>query len=355
MKNTKHWSICCVALTLVLLILAGTATAVIDPYFHFHGPLESLEYPLNNQRYQNDGIVRNFEYDALITGTSMTENFKNTELDALFGVHSVKVSYSGGTLQELTNTVEQALKKNDDLKLVLFCIDEWFLYAGRNMILASGEYPTYLYDDNPFNDVSYLLNKDVFCSATLEVLNYTQQGNRTTSFDDYGSWTFIPIGRDHAMAQYQRREQTAEPQPLTEDAVSQITDAMNASLLRLAKEYPETQFLCYFPPYSILNWDNHARSGTLQRQVEAFETATRALLEAENIQLFSFYTDFDTITNLDNYRDSVHHSQQINSLLLQRMAAGEYLLTEDTYRQHWQEVLDFYTGYNYDSIFQETE
>lgn len=349
--NNKRWGICCLAVALLLLLLTGTATAVIDPYFHYHAPLDALEYPLNDQRYQNDGIVRNFDYDALITGTSMTENFRTSELDALFGVRSVKVSYSGGTLPEMTAIVEQALEHNPELKLVLFCIDEWHLFSEKNMIQTDGEYPTYLYDNNPFNDVKYLLNKSIFCDSTLGVLEYTRAGNTTTSFDDYGSWTQIPVGRDYALAQYSRKDPGHVQTTLTDELKLRISDSLNSSVLGLASAHPDVQFLCYFPPYSILNWDTHDQAGTLQRQVDAFEEASRLLLEADNIRLFSFYTDFETITDLDNYRDSVHHSQQINSLLLQRMAAQEYLLTKETYRQHWQEVLAFYDGYDYESLF----
>lgn len=355
MNNSKRWSICCLVLALVLLVIVGGATAIIDPYFHYHAPLEQLEYPMDNQRYQNDGIVKNFSYDAMIIGTSMTENYKVSEFDTLFHVNSVKISYSGGTMQELTATLETAIEANPNLKLVLMCIDEWFLFSGRDMILADGEYPTYLYDNVLYNDVKYLLNKSIFCDSTLGVLEYTRAGNTTTSFDDFGSWTHIAIGREAALSQYQRKEAEREQKVLTQELTAKISDSLNASVLGLAKAHPDIQFLCYFPPYSILNWDAHDRAGTLQRQVEAFETATQLMLESENIRLFSFYTDFETITDLDNYRDSVHHSQQINSLLLERMAAGEFLLTEENYHQHWQEVLDFYTAYDYESIFTSTE
>lgn len=46
--------------TLVFLILIASITIVIDPYFHYHTPLEFLKYPLNmdTERYQNNGIIR---------------------------------------------------------------------------------------------------------------------------------------------------------------------------------------------------------------------------------------------------------------------------------------------------------
>lgn len=57
----------------------------MDPYFHFQGTIEGLLYKLVNERYQNDGIIRHYTYDAIITGTSMAKNFKTSQMDALFG------------------------------------------------------------------------------------------------------------------------------------------------------------------------------------------------------------------------------------------------------------------------------
>lgn len=348
MNNSKTWSILCLVLLLALLLAAGGLTALIDPFFHYHAPLETMEYPLNNQRYQNDGIVRHFDYDALITGTSMTENFKTSEFDALFGTTSVKVSYSGGTFPELTDNLRRALEANPNIRTVLMCIDEWFLFSGREMIQASGDYPTYLYDDDPFNDVQYLLNKEIFCTDTLGVLEYTAAGNTTTHFDDYGSWVF-PYDREVVLSNYQRLEPEA-PSSFTPEHAAALTETAEV-LLTLADSYPDTEFIFYFPPYSILNWDNNNQKGILQRYIEGFRMASDLLLGKENIRLFSFCTDFDTVTNLDNYRDIVHHSNDINSLLLRRFAAGEYELTADNAAAHWDAVEDFYGNYDYDGIF----
>ena len=350
MNNSKQWSILCVLLTILLLGIVGGTTAFIDPFFHYHAPLDQLEYPIDNQRYQNDGIVRHFDYDALITGTSMTENFKTSEFDALFGVNSVKVSYSGGSYAELFSNLRQAFAANPEIKTVIFCIEEWFLFSGRELILADGEYPTYLYDQNPFNDVKYLLNKDVFCSDTLGVLDYTAAGNVTTSFDDYGSWVY-PYDADVVLGNYTRLEKAPEISVFTAGEAENLTANLEATAVALAREFPDTEFIYYFPPYSILNWDNNRQLGTLERNVEAFRLASSLLLTQENIRLFSFYSDFDTVTNLDNYRDIVHHSNDINSLLLRRFAAGEYELTAETADAHWDEVLDFYGSYDYDALF----
>ena len=66
----KRWLGLTLGLTAAGLVFFGGLTAVVDPFFHFHKPLSGLAYPIDSERYQNDGISRHFTYDAVITGTS---------------------------------------------------------------------------------------------------------------------------------------------------------------------------------------------------------------------------------------------------------------------------------------------
>ena len=80
-QKAKKWFAGCVTAVLICLVAAGALMIVIDPYFHYHGPLPQLSYRLYEERYVNDGISRHFSYDAIITGTSMAQNFKTTQMD----------------------------------------------------------------------------------------------------------------------------------------------------------------------------------------------------------------------------------------------------------------------------------
>jgi hypothetical protein len=348
--NNKAWAMSFLALTLALLVAAATLTGVVDPFFHYHAPLEKLEYPIDNQRYQNDGIVKHFSYDALITGTSLTENFKTSEFDALFGTNAVKVCYSGGTYAEITANLQTALDSNPNIRYVLYGLDEWNIYGDKELILADGEYPTYLYDGNLLNDVQYLLNKDIFTTNTIEVLDHTRKGGQTTSFDDYSTWEY-PTGKTVVLAGYNRVEKTEVQRPFTEEMAQTLRQNLENNIVALAKAHPDTQFLYFFPLYSILNWDAHVQEGILGMHIDAMTLASEILTGVDNIQLYSFYTDYETCSNFDNYRDIVHYHSGINSLLLQRMHAGEYRLTRDNYLAHWDEVREYYSAYDYDSLF----
>lgn len=83
-SSFKKWTTAIFAVILILLLLSMTMIVVIDPLFHYHAPLDGLAYPLEDERYINDGILRHFDYDAVIAGSSMTENFKTSEANILY-------------------------------------------------------------------------------------------------------------------------------------------------------------------------------------------------------------------------------------------------------------------------------
>ena len=51
----KAWNRIVIAGTVGILAVIAVITIIIDPFFHYHKPLESLEYPMLYERYQNDG------------------------------------------------------------------------------------------------------------------------------------------------------------------------------------------------------------------------------------------------------------------------------------------------------------
>lgn len=350
--NHKTWSIALLILTLAALIFLGGLTAVIDPYFHYHGPLDSLQYPINNQRYQNDGIAKHFAFDAVITGSSITTNFLASQCDGLFGVNSVKISYDNASFTEANDIVRRALEAQKEIKLVICSLDDTWLFDQWGH--TNYQNPEYLYDRNPFNDVQYLLNKEVLSDATIAVLDQTRRGLPTTSFDEYGFWGNNPnitYGKEIVLGLAPQAFEADRQKPLADTFRQDLMDHFVSHTIQLAREYPQTQFVFFAPPYSIAHWSNLERRGHLEQTIEAYTLATQLLLEEENIHLFAFCADFDTVTNLDLYMDARHYAPEINSKILQDIRSGEYRLTRDNYEALWQEIGDFYRSYDYDALY----
>ena len=75
------------------------------------------------------------------------------------------------------------------------------------------------------------------------------------------------------------------------------------------------------------------------------------MLECENIKLFSFNNDFGTISDLNNYKDTIHHGDWINSKILQDMRNEKFLLTKDNYKNYLEELADYMDLFDYNALF----
>lgn len=335
----------------VILILIATSTVVIDPLFHYHKPLSFLQYRINNQRYHNDGITRNFEYNAIITGTSMSENFKTSELDRLFNTNSIKIPYSGASFHEITTALDNAFRHNHNINIVVRSLDGNKLIENADSLPYSN-YPSYLYDDNVINDVYYLLNKDILLDNTIETINHTLKGRKTKSFDEYCNWMDShKFGKEAVLDGYVRNKKSK--QIIVYDSKDYDTEIknINENIIRLANEHKDTEFYYFLPPYSIVFFDGKNQNGELEKYFASEKVAIEALLKVKNIHLYAFLDCYDITTNLDNYTDSMHYSEDINSYILESMSNNSHLLTISNYQDYCKETCNFYSNYNYDDLY----
>ena len=356
LMNAKRYNILTMAIFGSLMLLAMFPCMIIDPCFHFHKPLEGIAYILEDERYQNNGIVRNFEYDALITGTSMTENFKTSMLDEIFDVNSVKVPYSGGRYKEIDDNIKAALENNRNIKKVFrgldsgfFCIDKDAEFSG---IEEQGyQYPYYLLDDNIFNDVSYIFNKQMIHFST-RVLRNTWNGNKMTSFDEYMYW--IPnytFNKEAVLSTFERPVYNSWILEVSEEERETTLGNIKQNVVETASKYPDVTFYYFITPYSICEWDMRFQRNTIDYWVEMERIVIEEILECPNIKLFSFENHFELVCNLDNYKDPYHYGEEVNKIILQCMEKGEYQITKENYKEYLQEIQQFYSSYDYDSIY----
>ena len=352
-KKYKRWAIGVLAATICMLLILGGVTVFIDPCFHYHKPLDRLAYQLKlkEERYINDGIARNFEYTGIISGTSMVENFKTSEFDGLFYCNSVKVPYSGGKYKLVSDTIRRGLENNPDVSVALRSLDYSAILDTEDGITASD--PGYLMNDNPFDDVNYVFNKDILFDMTFATIYYTRAGMQTTSFDDYANWNAMySFGKDAVLSTYARGEKKEEERIITEEEKNNVIQNIRENIVQLANDYPDTTFYAFFTPYSICYWDSLNQAGEVNWHIELERYAIEEMINVPNLKLFSFSNNFDLICNLDNYKDQAHYSEAVNSAMLHWMQKDEYLLTADNYESYLSEIQEFYTSYNYDEIYQ---
>lgn len=349
-QEAKKWFQKCIILLVSFLVLIVLVMVVVDPYFHYHGPLKGMSYRLYEERYINDGITRHFDYDAVITGTSMSQNFKTSEMDALFGTNSIKVPFSGAGYQEISQNLERALKRNENIKMVLWTVDyngflreyDWAKYD---------EYPTYLYDENPWNDAAYLLNKSILYHGVLPNIKKTLTGESPTSMDEYSSWAH-ETGLEHIGLIYTRGSmEKAENTEFGEEEYEMVKTTIQTNFINLIEQYPEVEFYLFYTPYSICYWDTLSLKGTAMQQIQAEQAATELFLQCPNVKLFNFFDQYDVVCELNYYNDEGHYSAEVNSKILMWIAEGTGQITVDNYKEKLEDEKDFYLNYDYEAIY----
>lgn len=368
MKKNRTWLLSFAVITIVLGIIITSVTVHIDPYMHYHKPLtDQYYYELNNERSQNDGITKHFDYDGIITGTSMAENFRTSEADRIYNADFIKVPYFGGTFKEINDNLVTGLETHPNTKYIIRGLDRYaFEWDKDSMRTDMGiDYPTYLYDRNPLNDTKYVFNRDVLYTGDCNMLLNHREGKNPgiTSFDDYANWmSDFTFGKDTVLhtvftddASYQKGFSQAEKQiDLTDQEKKKIHDNVIQNITALADRYPDTTFDYFLPPYSAAYWGGLLQGGRFDRQIQLEKYAVSLILPHKNIHLF-LWNRFDLFDDLNNYKDSIHYGEWINTWMLEEMQKDEGRLTEKNYESVIDQEADHYREFDYSTLFRQED
>lgn len=343
-RKLDKWIVVICFVSTMMLLAFGLITAIIDPYMHFHKPLNGIAYKLDNERYMNDGICRQYDYDTIITGDSMTQNFKTSEYDKLFGAKSIKVSYPGASYKELWKSIDNACSRHE-VKRVIVNMD------GDSMAqpdyMRYNDLPEYLYNDNVLDDTSYIWNKEVFLYGTLHDIRATLSGEKTTSMDEYGSFLH-ETGYEHVMSDIDKiDEPIVQSLDFHDGRKYAVIDTLMFNVLPVVLAHPDTEFVIFIPPVSIAKWCELYEKEDVYYRVMRYKTALEYLINEPNICFYGFQDCFDITTNLSLYSDSVHYDEEVNSWILQRIRDNDNRLTPDNYEDYIDRILDFYSNYDY--------
>jgi hypothetical protein len=306
------------------LLGIGLLVYVVDPYQAYRKP--TLYKPVYDEAYYSiPGIVRHYEYDSLLVGSSMCQNFQVSDLQKEFGGTWVKLTPLACRPVTARKVMELAFAEKP-IRRVLIGLD--IFGYGDNANQHWLPLPEYLYDKNPWNDYKYLWNKTVL-RAVFDVIksNVSQRPEYRYKLDADRMWGWdFEDGRREYGYQIVMTEEKARGAFYTRrlDKTIQNTMAENLklNLLEVIWQHRNTEFLIFFPPYSVLAWYGVKYQGSdesLSVYLDFKRMALQKLLAEPNVRVFDFQTDREIVTNFDNYKDSTHYSPAINRLLLNRI------------------------------------
>lgn len=348
MSRCGKWLLTFLIVLFIGLIGVIGLTVYVDPFFQYHKPLSWFPYVVDDQVDMNPGLARNMDYDSILLGSSMTVNFNTDWFMEEMGLQTQKLSYNGAFPKDQSNIMDIVFKeKKEQVKAVFLGIDELNYSADTEQT----KFPItdYLYDENHFNDIQYVLNKDV-------VLNYILRP--MVDIKDKSDWNMIykPWWQDEhyqkalVLMYYEPAEEQDEETPAN-TYIDAIAKNLDVNICPYIEAHPETTFYLFYPPYSILYWNDVMREKELDAVIAKYDYMTRRLLTYDNVEMFFFQNDEEIICNLNNYADYTHYHGRICQYMTQCFANGEHRVTLDNMDEELNKLYQLAHNYDYDAIF----
>ena len=323
----KKWLAAVLCATLCILLSCGAVNFAVDPLMQYRVPSDRLSYLTFDYDYVNPGLAENAAYDAVLVGTSLTENADMDVWGSAFGAYTVKLIYPGGTTRNFTKILDVAYRTHRP-EYVFWAVDDSLFDRGGTELRH--ELPEYLYDTNPLNDVSYLLNLRIFYNYTLKSVVSSLRGKSNRPILRGNVWAVEDaFGKKAAL---KKHDVNAPQKPLQDETyyMDNVRENLDTQILPMLRAHPETQFLFFFPPKCITYWRNAQKDGVYDAKFYAMHQIAQTLLREENARVF-FYADREEwTTDLSLYMDSIHFRPLVINALGEEMAQGVGELTADT-------------------------
>jgi hypothetical protein len=296
-----------------------------------------------DSRLQDAGLIQSQQFDTVFMGTSLAIHFRQSDIDRILGVHSLKLSLNGSSSVEQNFVLAAALERHP--KLVLWELDDW-IFPDAPDIDSNAFVPANLYRRNAKGFASYLfsgararesawilarsiplIEKPIawltngvifkFPLASVDDINVLRPG-----FDVAGSYN-----AKKSMAAFRYITDPVRSVYLA-DGIDYDMRVRNfeRDMASLIAAHPDVTFEIYFPPYSILQWVamRDASPGTFEQVYKFTAYVSRRLTSFPNVRLFDFRAVKDVTHDLNNYADVIHHSPTIDLKVLSWLAEGKY-------------------------------
>jgi hypothetical protein len=319
---------------LLPLVLVGLTIFIVDPLQHYR-PATFYRPLRGNERYYNPGFAKHYDYDCIIVGSCMVENFIPSEAGRKLSRQVLLAPLDAGTPYEECVLLNTALKTGK-VKAVIWGLDIFAFMGGtRQLANGPGSFPFYLYDDNPFNDYKYLWNIDVLrgdCWMALAanlLPRWKLKYHKLLDLDSACFWgDQHEFSREAALESWgkKRREH-----PVQAEASQSVLDSMkrdfDVNVIPLVERHPEATYYLFYPPYSILFWT--VTQCPFETQMEFKRHVLERTRRFPNVRLFDFQDVADITLNLDNYDDYEHYSPDVNRFVIDAFSKNEYLVTDN--------------------------
>ncbi len=345
MISAKKWIISFTAIVLAIVLLLSTITYIVDPGFQFR--VKDNTYFLAS-RYVAPGLVKNQNYDTIILGSSMTQNFDVPHFEETLGGEVLKIGVSGMNAAETIDYLNLAYNSNKASRFYI-CID-----ISSFRTLGDSKNEEYMFKNDPISNLRYMISYKTWlrylplgiCTSVLSKFDKVPSFlSKKTNIDLLDDWSDDhKCSRQTVIKNYLNNSYNVSQVDLN-NLEQNLKNTISVFFENIDTEKGE--HILFFPPYSALFWCTAQDSGYFETYINAKEYFYE-LAEQKNCKVYDFQAA-PIITDLDNYRDTTHYGKHINNWMATEMQNSTYLIKEDnrqTVGQDLREMISIFKNEN---------
>ncbi|MDY5615855.1 MAG: hypothetical protein SPF34_02965 [Helicobacter sp.] len=311
-----------------------------DPMQIFHKSFLKEERFFGEMRLGARAIIRHYNFDSYILGTSMLQNTSAKEANRKLGDNWVNISPAASTTKE-RGIILNYLFRYQNPKTLIYSLD-----AFSDEVSTKPNFQL-LYDESLLNDFeAYLNDRFIICTLTFSqkekcigkenletLLQWIREEKHQKRLGGFENW--IKYNPDIFKQESLKSLPQSKPVEFDLDRidVSKEQELLETFLLSFIKKYPNTQFHLILPPYSRLHFKINPKAFIERKKITywLFEQTK----DLKNVTIYGFDT-LDYADDIENYAgDTIHYNIDMNSLQLDSIQNKKHILTPDNIESYF--------------------
>ena len=336
----------------VVVVLFGILW-LYDPLQLFHKPIFRETTFFGDMRLAARGIIRYYDFDSVILGTSMLENTSAKEAGEKLGGKWVNLSLINSSYDERAVILEYLFGYKKPQKII---------YSLESFTIASIKDSSrfdYLYDGNPLDDFKvYLNDKFILCALAWreskdctgrdleELLKWSNHEDLKILFGGFEKW--LKYGKKETIAMLKNIKDTPFVVKKDNFDLEKQRSYIQTYVLDFVAENPKTQFYFIVPTYSRLSYrigsDNFDNKAFYNRALN-LKWFVQELEKYPNAKIFGFDT-LDYADDIANYKGFTHYNVDMNSLHLDSIRGEKHILDSNNIDSYLKAMEDKIKNYD---------
>ncbi len=280
-----------------------------------------------NQRYQYPAIARSGQFDSAVVGTSTSRLLRPGALNAKIGGKFANLAMDSATAWEQSQMAKLFADAVAKPRTLIVGIDRMWCYAEDPKRITERGFPDWMFDDNPWNDLPYMLNKRAAEIAIRRLAFAAGAREARIPFDGYQ--VFVPPEEKYDLAKVKasinRNIETASVVARVDEPSREMRASWSFPALTWLDELLGGRWqkvVLFIPPVHITA---HPR-GLGRWQEDECKERIAVLARHHNAPLIDFSVASEITSHDENYWDPVHFrvpiAEKVVSDLSQALSSG---------------------------------